>query len=345
MKGTPFRVARGNFLRSRLAVALLGAELVFGTLGYMYLEGYQFIEGLYMTIITISTVGFTEVRPLSEAGRLFTSALIMLNVGIFAYLLAAFSYYVIEGNIFQILYRNRMQKAIDQLTDHVILCGFGKYGREIAANLKMHRTPYVIIEKEESIFEDLETEGQHRHILEGDATRDEVLLAAGIDRALGMITALKDDSDNLFIVLSARQLNPRLRIISRAMEPRSEKKLLMAGANHVILPDQIGGFYMATLINKPSAVEFFSFITNEFHRDVGFEEFRYHDLPEELRGRAIRDMHLRRDSGVNIIGYRNQVGDYIVNPSPETVLQEGDSFIVLGSDVQLRAMRQLLGMS
>lgn len=339
----PFRrVVRGNFLRSRLALALLGGELVFGTLGYMYLEGYKAIEGLYMTIITISTVGFTEVRPLSDPGRLFTSALIMLNVGIFAYLLAAFSYYVIEGNVFQILYRNRMQKAIDQLNHHVILCGFGKYGREIAANLKIHRTPYVIIEKAETIIEDLESEGQHRYMMEGDATRDEVLLAAGIDRALGMITALKDDSDNLFIVLSARQLNPKLRIISRAMEPRSEQKLLMAGANHVILPDQIGGFYMATLINKPGAVEFFSFITNEFHTDVGFEEFRYEDLPEDLRGRAIRDLHLRRDSGVNIIGYRTREGDYVVNPKPETILQNGDSFIVLGSDIQLKSMRKLL---
>lgn len=339
----PIHKIPANLLNWRLALLLLLIEIVFSTLGYMYLEGYRFNEAVYMTIITISTVGFTEVRPLSDTGRLFTSILILVNIGIFSYLLAAFSFYIIEGQIFRSMHDNQIRQAIDQLDRHIILCGFGRYGRVIGQNLLDHQLPVVVIEQDESVIESIQSTAGQMLYIHADATQDETLVQAGISRARAIITALSDDSDNLFIVFSARQLNPGIQIISRAVQPRSEEKLHRAGANNVVLPDQIGGFYMATLISKPGAVEFFTFITNEYDGDVGFEELSYNDIPQVDRGTAIRDLHLRSQTGVNIIGYRTREGQYIVNPDPDTALEPGDSFIILGSTEQLRAFRKLLG--
>ncbi len=333
-----FRKIPGNVLSLRVAGIMLLAELVIGTLGYCFIEGYTVIEAVYMTVITISTVGFTEVQPLSMAGRAFTAAFILVNIGVFAYLLAAFSYYVIDGKIFKVMQAERAKRRIDQLTNHIIICGFGKYGREIAENLDRHRQSFVIIEMEEEVIQAAPAADEDFLYVHGDATHDEILQEAGIERATGLISALRDDSDNLFIVLSARVLNPRLRIVSRSQEPRSRNKLVKAGANHVIMPEQIGGFYMATLLSKPGAVEFFSFITNELEADVAFEEVTYDRLPERYRGKAILDLHLRRDTGVNIVGHRSRQGRYQVNPDPSIVLQPGDSFITLGSQGQIDAL-------
>jgi voltage-gated potassium channel len=178
--------------------------------------------------------------------------------------------------------------------------------------------------------------------LEEDATHDEVLIKAGIKQASSLISALPDDSDNVFAVLTARQLSPQLNIISRAKDFRSQKKLLMAGADHVVMPEQIGGFYMATLVSKPGAVEFFSFITNEYRSDIGFEEVTYKDLPNACQGKSLRELNLRKETGTNIIGYKAPDSTYHVNPDPSTALSPGASFIVLGSNEQLRKLRAYL---
>ncbi|MEZ4983441.1 MAG: NAD-binding protein [Saprospiraceae bacterium] len=167
------------------------------------------------------------------------------------------------------------------------------------------------------------------------------MIEAGIQRAKGLITSLNEDSDNLFIVLSARQLNPKLKIISRCISQRTEAKLFKAGANHVVMPENIGAFYMATLFSKPSAVEFFSFMTREYHSDMGFEELAYEDLPPAYRGRPISDLALRSQTGANIIGYRNAKAEYTINPGPDIILEPGASFIVLGDGDQLAKLRSL----
>jgi voltage-gated potassium channel len=200
----------------------------------------------------------------------------------------------------------------------------------------------VIIENDEEKISSIRQNEKDLLYLEGDATLDDVLLEAGIEQAKGLICSLSDDSDNLFIVLSARQLNRKLNIISRAVQERSQSKLIKAGADHVVMPENIGGFYMATLINKPSAVEFFSFITREYESDIGFEELHYEDLKEQYKGLPIREMHLRAQTGANIIGYRNKMGTYQVNPGPDTILNEGASFIVLGSKEQLAKLHELV---
>lgn len=330
-----------SFLSMKIAIRLLVGEFVFGVVGYMIIEDYSFFNALYMVVITISTVGFTEVHPLDEAGQIFTSILIIANIGIFAYSLAVFSFFIIEGEIFKNMYVKRIKQRIDKLEDHVILCGFGKYGKEITNNLMLHQTPFVVIENSPDKIELIQQSEQDLLYLAGDATKDEVLFEAGIERARGLITALGDDSDNLFIIFSARQLNNKLTIISRAIQDRSQAKMIKAGANHVVMPENIGGFYMATLINKPGAVEFFSFITNEFNSDIGFEELAYDDLPEAYRGKPISALNLRQQTGANIIGYRDKFGKYIVNPGPDTILERGAKFIVLGSDHQLMKLDQL----
>lgn len=331
-----------SLMSLRLALGLLFGELILGTFGYMLLSDYHLDEAFYMTIITISTVGFTEVQPLDTAGRIFTTVLILSNIGIFAYLLAVFSYFIIQGEIFKKMHLNLINNKIAKLNDHIILCGYGKYGREAAAHFDDHRLPYVVIDKNPDIIETIQKSEDPILYIEGDATLDETLELAGLERASAIISALPDDSENVFIVLTARQMNPNIKIISRARDPRTNQKLLKAGANHVVMPDQIGGFYMATLVSKPSAVEFFSFLTNDFHSDIGFEEVDFEDLSPECHYKSIRDLGIRQSTGANIIGYRQPNGKYIVNPPPETAFLPNSSFIILGNSEQLKKVRSFL---
>ncbi|NJC27970.1 potassium channel family protein [Neolewinella antarctica] len=333
---------RSTTLDLRTAVLLIVGMTGLITVGLVVLEDYGFIDAFYTAAITISTVGFGEVAPLSQGGRVFMSVMIIFNVGIVAYALAAFSYYVIEGKLFEQMDHNRRKARVNALSGHTILCGFGRYGKEIARHLIEHGKEFVIIDEKERKVVDPEFEEFDLIYIIGDATHDEILEEAGLSRASGLITALDDDSDNLFIVLSAKDLNPNARIISRSQTARSRQKMMKAGASHVIMPEQIGGFFMATLISKPGAVEFFSYVTNEMDSDIGFEEILYKQLPAKLRGLPIMELGLRNNSGVNIIGHRKGNGRYVVNPGPDASLAAGESFIVVGSQPQILALREYL---
>ncbi|MEN0007058.1 MAG: NAD-binding protein [Bacteroidota bacterium] len=328
-----------SFMSVRIALVLLVWQLAIGLLGFMLIEGYDLVEAFYMVVITLSTVGYTEVAPLSTAGRLFASFYIVMNVGFLSYILAVFSYYVVQGEIFKKMHVSLINNRIDKLDNHVILCGFGRYGQEITEHFIDHDLSFVIIDADPNKIEQIQTSPHNLLYILGDATQDEVLLRAGIKRAKAIITALPDDSDNVFIVLTAKQLQPTTNIISRAKYAKSQRKLLLAGANHVVMPEQIGGFYMATLVSKPGSVEFFSFITNEFSSDIGFEELSYDTIPEPCRGKSIRDLRIRGATGANIIGYRAPDGEYVVNPAPDTILLPRSSFIVLGDDRQLKLLK------
>ncbi len=349
MKPTKSSIKRGGMLKvprsvlsNRLAVILILGEFVVGTVGFMWLEDYNFREAFFMTTITIATVGYGAVRDLSPAGEWFSSFLILSNIGIFAYALAVFSYYVINGEIFRKMHLMSINKKIDALRDHVIVCGYGRYGREVTQNFLHHRTPFVVVESNPVVIQEIQRSDELVLYIEDDATHDEALLRAGITRAKALITALPDDSENVFIVLTARQLNPTLNIISRATEAKSQRKLRLAGANHVIMPEQIGGFYMATLVSKPGATEFFSYITRESESDIEFEEIHYRNMPAACRGKTISDLHIRRETGANIIGFKHADGSYVVNPGPDTVLSEDSSFILLGTKEQLDALQRYL---
>lgn len=319
----------------RRALVLFIASLLIGTFGYMLLEGYKFIEAFYMTVITISTVGFTEVEPLSRAGRLFTSFLILANIGIFAYALYAFTDYVIEGEVFKKLRISYMNHRIEELEGHIIICGYGRYGQEISDYFALDELPFVVIDLKEERVEDLLKRDKKNFYVQGDASQDDILIQAGIKKAKHLIVALADDTDNVFTVLTARQLNSEINIISRASNPKTQRKLKLAGADRTIMPEQIGGFYMAALVTKPGAVDFFSFVTNEYESDIGFEEVSFDDVPLECQCRTIAELNIRKNTGCNIIGYKSPNSRYIVNPPPDTSLVFGSSFIVLGSDEQL----------
>lgn len=336
-----FRYESG-FLNHRIALGLIISGFAIGIMGYVILEDYTFREAFYMTTITISTVGFSEVKPLSPPGQLFTTILIFLNVGIFAYSISTFSSLVIEGELFKRLHLRTIERHIMQLKNHIIVCGYGRYGREIVASLLAQKIPFIVIDRSPDRIQELQASEHKILYLHMDVTSDEALENARIDHARALVTTLSDDIENLFTVLSARQLNSNINIISSCKERKTERKLKKAGANHIIMPDRLGGAYMATLISKPGTVEFFSFISNQFESDIGFEELMYDKLPAFCHQKSISDLQIQEKTGANIIGMKRKDGSFEINPAPESVLQPGSSYIVLGSEPQLLKLQKLL---
>jgi voltage-gated potassium channel len=316
--------------------------IIFGTVGYMILEGYSLIDAYYMTMITITTVGFLEVHPLSDAGRVFTTILLVSNIGIFFYGATTIVGLVIEGE-FRNFYKNyNVKKKISELKDHVIVCGYGRNGKQVCLELKDDKYPYLIIEKRENIVEELK-QNQNILFIDRDATEEEVLIDAGIKNAKAIITTLPEDPDNVYVVLTARELNPDITIISRASNESSVNKLKRAGANNVIMPEKIGGAHMAALVMKPDIMEFIAELTGQ-SSDISltFEELSLQDISKEFVGRTIRDLDIRNKTGANIIGLRMSDGEFVINPLPETELNQNTKLIALGNSNQIVAMRKLI---
>ncbi len=331
-----------SVLSGRTATLLIVTAFIVQSGGYILLEGMDLINAAYMVVITFSTVGYGEIVELSREGRIFTMICIMINIAIFAYVVAVFSYHIIQGRLFKKLHAMSITRSIKSIENHVIVCGYGRYGLEIIDQFLSQEVPFVVIEKSEKIIEKIQESEVFIPYVHGNATDDQALKDAGIERASCLITALPEDSENLFVVLSARQLNPNLNLISRAHDKTAERKLKLAGASHAIMPDQIGGFYMATLVSKPETVEFFSFLTKEFESDVGFEELKEADLPKICRGMTIAELNIRHASGANIIGFKTEKGKYVINPGPDTILTKNSSFILIGNKEQLSRLRQHL---
>lgn len=317
-------------------------SIIIGIGGYILLEGYNFIEAFYMTMITITTAGYMEVHPLSNAGRIFTSFYLVTNIGIFFYGATAIVGLVIEGE-FRNFYKNyNVKKKIGELSNHVIVCGYGRNGKQVCLELKDDKHPYLIIEKRENIVEELK-QNQDTLFIDGDATEEEVLIEAGIKTAKAIITTLPEDPDNVYVVLTARELNPGITIISRASNESSVNKLKRAGANNVIMPEKIGGAHMAALVMKPDIMEFIAELTGQ-SSDISltFEELSLQDISKEFVGRTIRDLDIRNKTGANIIGLRMSDGEFVINPLPETELNKNTKLIALGNSNQILAMRKLI---
>ncbi len=317
-------------------------SIIIGIGGYILLEGYNFVEAFYMTMITITTAGYMEVHPLSNAGRIFTSFYLVTNIGIFFYGATAIVGLVIEGE-FRNFYKNyNVKKKIGELSNHVIVCGYGRNGKQVCLELKDDRHPFLIIEKRENIVEELK-QNQDTLFIDGDATEEEVLIEAGIKTAKAIITTLPEDPDNVYVVLTARELNPGITIISRASNESSVNKLKRAGANNVIMPEKIGGAHMAALVMKPDIMEFIAELTGQ-SSDISltFEELSLQDISKEFVGRTIRDLDIRNKTGANIIGLRMADGEFVINPLPETELNKNTKLIALGNSNQIVAMRKLI---
>jgi voltage-gated potassium channel len=328
------------FTKLYVALLLILAMISIGISGYILIEKYTFLEAFYMTIITIATVGFQEVHPLSDVGKIFTAFLIITSFGTFAYAISAITKYVVEGE-FNYYYKfYKVNNTISKLNNHVVICGYGRNGKQAATALHMNKQNFVIIEKSEVLAEQIKEHGFL--CIQGDCTQDEILNKSGISNARALITTLPIDADNLFVVLTARSINSKLTIISRASDDNSDKKLKIAGANNVIMPDKIGGAHMASLVIKPDVIEFIDHITGQGGPNINLEEIVFSELPEQLRNHTIKDLEIRNKSGANIIGYKTNEGEYVINPSAETKIIPGAKLFVLGTPQQVAKLRELL---
>lgn len=329
-----------HFSNIYFSIALIIAIVCIGIVGFILIEGYGFLDAFYMTVITVATVGFQEVHPLTEGGRLFTAFLIITSFGTFAYAVTSISKYIADGEFNRYFKYYKVSAAIEKLEGHVIICGFGRNGKQAAHVLKKHNTRFVVIEEKKEVIDAI----THRYsdlILHGDGTHDEVLERAGIAKASALITTLPIDADNLFIVLSARTLNPKLNIISRASEDNSDKKLKLAGADNVIMPDKIGGAHMASLVMKPDVMEFLDFITGQGGDNIRLEEIKFENLTLEFQNKTIRELEVRNRSGANIIGFKTASGEYVINPSADTKIIPDAKLFVLGTTDQINKLKEL----
>ncbi|MFN3139003.1 MAG: potassium channel family protein [Allomuricauda sp.] len=329
-----------RLMRSKivLALSLMVVVLVFGVVGYKILSDFTWVEAIYMTIITVTTVGFSEVRPLDANAKIFTVFLIVTSVFIFGFAISVVTEYILGRNSLELLKKKKVKKQIDSLSNHVVVCGFGRNGMQAAEKLIAYKKPFVVIEKDKEIIE------RHEEtvlFVEGDANEDDVLIQAGIERAQYLITAVPDDSANLFIVLSARQLNKDLFIISRASQITSVKKLEFAGANKVIMPDKIGGDHMASLVVMPDLITFLDQLSIEGEHTTNLEEVSIEDFTDQMDCNSLRDLDLRRKTGCTIIGYIDPEGNYIINPEADLILQPKSKVIVLGRPEQIRKLNQM----
>lgn len=330
-----------DYNRFLLPLYILNGLLLTGILGYMIIENYSFFDAFYMTVITIATVGYGEVHPLSTVGRVFTSFLIITSFGTFAYAVSTITRFVTDGEFNRFFKNKKLNSAIEKLHDHVIICGYGRNGRQAAHIFKKHGKRFVVIDKDEKLTETI-THKFSDLVLSGDATQDEILLEAGIMKASALITTLPDDADNLFIVLTARYLNPTLNIISRASDDGSDTKLKIAGADNVIMPDKVGGAHMASLIMKPDVMEFIDQITVQGGDSINLEEITFDKITETLKNKTLKDLEIRNKSGANIIGYKTAGGEYVVNPSADTQVLPHSKIFVLGTPEQIKKMKEIL---
>lgn len=320
-----------------IAVLLMLTVLLVGVIGYRFISDYEWLDALYMTIITVTTVGFMEVRPLDAESKIFTVILIISSVFIFAYAISVITEYILSKNSLQILKKKKVKSKINSLTNHVIVCGFGRNGMQAAERLKAYNQPFVVIERDDKVIEKFEDRALFVH---GDANEDNVLQEARVNEAQFLIVTLPDDAANLFVVLSARQLNKKLFIISRASQITSQKKLTLAGADNVIMPDKIGGDHMASLVVNPDLITFMDKLSTE-GEDTNLEEVPIEDFSDEVEFTSLRDLDLRRKTGCTIIGYIDPNGNYIINPEADLKMEPKSKVIVLGRPEQIRKLNEM----
>lgn len=313
--------------------------VLLGSLGYVWLEGWSFFDSLYMTVITLTTVGYGDFHPTTPASRLYTMALILIGVGFMLYVITSLARVVVEGEIREVLGRRKLLKQIKKLRDHYIICGFGRIGEIIARQLKERGIPLVIVENNPDLIPSLEESGYY-YIL-GDASKEEVLLEAGIERAKGLVAVVSSDANNVFITLTARSLNPNLFIVARGAEPGSQQKLLRAGADRVESPYELGGRKMAQTILRPNVTTFIDLAMKE-EVDLSMEEVMVAPT-SPLVGLALRDSGIRQKLNIIVVAIKRASGEMLFNPSPGTQIFAGDTLIALGMRQSLDELEKMAG--
>lgn len=319
---------------------LLLLLLMVGTVGFIYVGDYDPINALYMTVITVSTVGFSEVEPLDFDAKLFTISLIVMSIGIYGYVISVVTEYISNTKLIEELKFKKVQRKIEGLSGHAIVCGYGRNGKQAVARLNSHNFDCVIVENDPDLIDEIESLRTNLYV-KGDATDDEVLLAAGIEKASSLITALPSDADNLYVILSARQLNESCTLISRASNDSSYKKLKIAGADNVIMPDKLGGAHMASLVTTPDIIEFIDRLSIEGQSLSNIEELVIENLPEQYANKSILDLDLRKKTGCTVIGFKTPDREYIINPDAHTKLVPNSKLIVIGRPEEIQKLNQL----
>jgi voltage-gated potassium channel len=326
--------------RVQSAVVALVIITAVGILGYMVFEGWSFTDSLYMTVITLTTVGYREVRVLDTSGQLWTMLLLITGVGTLFYAAVSSVELVVEGTVRGYFGRRRVKAAIDRLNGHYILCGYGRVGRQVAREFAAEDVPFVIVEQDQDVLEECLAEGYLA--LLGEASDDEVLEKAGILRAGGLIAAVDSDADNVFVVLSARKLNPKVHIVARASSEESAGKLEIAGADRTLSPYAVGGRRLASLATQPLIVDFLDVVTRgEKGIEFRLEEF---SVPEHsiITGRTIGDLKIGERTGAIVLAIRTAEGNFDTTPSADDRLRASDTLIVLGSRGQIVRLEQLM---
>lgn len=314
--------------------------ITIGVFGFMIIDNYSLVNALYMTIITVSTVGFREAQPLSDGGKLFTAFLIMGSLGVLTYFISTLTQNLFQKQFSFFFAANNRKNKKSKMENHVIVVGYGRNGDQVVKELMTIDSNIVVIDQNHNIV--INNMGRPIRFIEGDATDDEVLIKADIRSARALITTLPIDADNLFVVLTARALKPDLKIISRASSDSSEKKLRMAGVDSIVMPERVGGAHMATLVSKPDLVEFLEHLTLHDTPEAQLTEIMSTELPEGFLNKPIKEIGIRSKSGANIVGFKTASGDYIINPTKDTKLVPNSKLFVLGTDEQISDMKKIL---
>jgi voltage-gated potassium channel len=321
----------------KIASLLLVSVIVFGSIGYMVVEGWPFFDSLYMTIISITTTGYKEVHPLTMPGQMLTLFVIILGVVTIAYLGGRVAQLFIETYVFR---RRRMTKKLDALKDHYIICGFGRMGKKICAELDTNKADFVVIEKDAAEIENLKS--TNYLYLEGDATEDEILGQAGIKKARGLVAVLHSEADNVFTTLSARVANPKAFIVARAVEEENESKLIKAGANRVVKPYEIGGYRMAQVLLRPGVVDFIDIIARERRIDLSIEEIEV-SSKSALVGKTLAESPIRNKLNIIIVAISTPDGKVIYNPQSKELIQQNAKLIVIGEEKNIAQLIKMAG--
>jgi voltage-gated potassium channel len=328
----------GRFLT---VILLIAAVLAIGTVGFVWISGYPVFDAFYMSLITITTVGYFEVHTLDRAGRIFNSFLVLFGVSTMFYAVGVITQTVLETEFTELFQKRRSKRMIDQLNDHYIVCGFGRVGRGAAAELQRTGVPFLVMDRNKERVEWAIKSGITAVL--ADATRDELLIEAGVHRARGLIAALASDSDNLFLILSAKGLNPKLKVSARVGEEASEAKMRRAGADAVFMPYTITGYRLAQSMLRPHVFEFLDMTgsTSSLGANVGIEEVQV-GTRASLASKSLRDLQLRRNAGVIVLAIRRADGQMIFNPPAEAVIETGDTLIVMGAYDDVSKLQNLV---
>jgi voltage-gated potassium channel len=323
----------------KISLLILLVLVSLGTAGYVSLEGWRSLDAFYMTVMTLATVGFQEVHPLSDSGRVFTILLIVVGVSVLGYTVGKFAQILFEGEFQRFLGRKKVEKAIEELRGHYIVCGYGRIGALICREFAAKPIPFVVVENNPEVVEKLNEDNVP--FLRGNATEDETLLKAGIRRAKGLVSVVTSDTENVYITLTARGLNPDLFILARSGEPGSEIKLKRAGANKVVSPYHIGGSRMAQAILRPNVVDFIEIAMGRDHIELQMEEIF---IPEKspFVGQNLKDAGLRKDTGVIIVGIKQVSGKMVFNPESTSMIAAQDTLIVLGKPAAIAKLENLV---